>query len=294
MLSQVWGDLLQPSTQTFWRTAIRDRIVVGLIGGPPCETWSQARERSCLPGDGLSPVRAPRVLRTAATPWGLETLRLSELKQLSVGNSLMGFQLTAVTDLFCSGGVALTEHPAEPKNSQSVSIWTTPILALLRSLPGFELIHLAQGLWGAKSAKPTSLLLLNAPGFQQDLLQWRIAKDVPVQTSIGLDQAGGWSTAALKEYPPALNCGIAQGLFKAIRSLAHDDCVTVSPSFRATCLPMLHDSSNSVSLSLSLSLLISIYINIYIYIFFLTHAHRSFTLRRAMSMNSATSATSIT
>ena len=42
-----------------------------------------------------------------------------------------------------------------------------------------------------------------------ELRAWQITKDVPTSTSIGRNQAGGWSTAALKEYPPALNCAWA-------------------------------------------------------------------------------------
>ena len=234
VLSSAWGDLLKPSAREFWKDAIRRRLVAGLIGGPPCETWSQARERS-VDAHG----RAPRVLRTAEYPWGKEALRLRELLQLSVGNSLMGFQLEAVVALYCVGGIALTEHPAPPKAESSVSIWRTPILKLLLSLPGFELLHLAQGLWGAKSPKPTSLMVLNAPGIQQDLLQWQVTKDVPVQTSIGVDLAGGWSTAALKEYPPALNRALAQGLSKALRRCAVDETVQISQAFRDRCMPML-------------------------------------------------------
>lgn len=68
--------------------------------GSPCETWSQARERNVR--DSPFP---PRVLRTAELPWGKESLSLRELRQLSVGNSLMGFQLEAVVGLFSVGGV---------------------------------------------------------------------------------------------------------------------------------------------------------------------------------------------
>ena len=169
VLNTVWGDLLQPTTRQFWLDAIRSRLVIGLLGGPPCETWSQAREKSIANSQ-----YAPRVLRTAEFPWGLESLRLRELIQLSVGNTLMGFQLEAVVELFCVGGIALTEHPAPPEADASVSIWKTPIIALLKGLPGIELIQLSQGLWGAKSPKPTSLLVLNMPGILSDLRVWQI------------------------------------------------------------------------------------------------------------------------
>ena len=181
---------------------------------------------------------APRVLRTAESPWGLESLRLRELTQLSVGNTLMGFQLEAVVELFCVGGVALTEHPAAPEQEESVSIWKTPLISLLKGLPGFELISLAQGLWGAKSSKPTSLLALNMPGILSDLRAWQIAKEVPQSASIGLDQQGRWATSALKEYPPALNAALAQGLSNAMQSCHSDFSLQIPIGFRERCATM--------------------------------------------------------
>ena len=85
-------------------------------------------------------------------------------------------------------------------------------MELLRNFPGCELIDLSQGLQGAKSRQPTTLLVLNAPGVQKEFRAWQVITDAA--TSIGLDQAGGWSAAALKEYPPALNGALAQGLRK--------------------------------------------------------------------------------
>ena len=102
-----------------------------------------------------------RVLRVPEDPWGLPSLRLKELRQIRVGNDLMGFILEAVVMLYCVGGVAALEHPAAPVSESSVSIWRTPILALLSSLPGIDHVSLAQGLWGAKSPKPTSFLVVN-------------------------------------------------------------------------------------------------------------------------------------
>ena len=148
VIDSTWGDISRPQTRYFWLGAIHARWVVAIIGGPPCETWSQARERSIA-----DHAFAPRVLRVPETPWGLPSLRLKELRQIRVGNDLMGFILEAVVMLYCVGGVAALEHPAAPTSEESVSIWRTPILALLLSLPGIELVSLAQGLWGAKSPK---------------------------------------------------------------------------------------------------------------------------------------------
>eukprot|EP00435_Cladocopium_sp_Y103_P050915 s299_g15.t1 len=127
-----WGNVNDPEVRTFWMEAIRSRHVVGMIGGPPCETWSKAREIEIQ----LSHGRAPRVLRTGALPWGLASLSLRELQQVSVGNSLMGFQLEGIAELYCTGGAAILEHPAPPDKESSATIWRTPLMQFLLSLPG--------------------------------------------------------------------------------------------------------------------------------------------------------------
>ena len=42
---------------------------------------------------------------------------------------------------------------------------------------------------------------------------------------------GGWSTAVLKEYPPALNGGLAAGFLDAIGQCSYDSKLTVPISF---------------------------------------------------------------
>ena len=53
------GDLLDGANRQFWRNRIRAGQVIGMVAGPPCETWSLAR---FLP-DGPVP------LRSVASPW---------------------------------------------------------------------------------------------------------------------------------------------------------------------------------------------------------------------------------
>ena len=166
-------------------------------------------------------------------------MSLRELRQVRVGNELMGFMLESFAELSCTGGVAVLEHPAAPQATHSVSIWRTPIMQVFLQLPGCELIQLSQGLWGAKSPKPTSLLVLNAPDMRSHLRKWQIAKDLPKSTSIGLDHQGKWATSSLKEYPPALNGGLAAGVFAAICRQSADCMLTVADSFRARCVRMI-------------------------------------------------------
>lgn len=63
------GNLMDPVSQAYWLQAVRCGYVVGLIGGPPCETWSKAR------GHALAGRRGPRVIRTPACPCGLAGTR---------------------------------------------------------------------------------------------------------------------------------------------------------------------------------------------------------------------------
>jgi len=56
------------------------------LSGPPCETWSAARN---LLLDEAPNRRAPRPLRTALQPWGVECRSCRELEQTRVGSRLM-------------------------------------------------------------------------------------------------------------------------------------------------------------------------------------------------------------
>ena len=126
----------------------------GLLCGPPCCSWSIARGK----GD-----HGPRVIRDRANLWGFLSVSIREMFQLLDGNALLGFGLHALLLLQISGGCGVLEHPAEPSQPHAASIWRLPLVALLRSLPGFQQYECAQGLLGAVSAKRTGLLVLNIP-----------------------------------------------------------------------------------------------------------------------------------
>ena len=98
------------TVQNFWISAARQRWVVAFLGGPPCETWSRAREHDLA--DSCN--RCPRVVRTAAQPWGLDSLSLREIRQVLVGNQLMFFAIMMLTILYDTGGCGAMEHPAKP------------------------------------------------------------------------------------------------------------------------------------------------------------------------------------
>eukprot|EP00435_Cladocopium_sp_Y103_P017883 s2571_g4.t1 len=204
----------------YWLDAIKDYKVAAFLAGPPCETWSAAREHSLEPADGSDEApRGPRVLRDQDFLWGFESLSLRELAQILVGNELLLFAFEAILGLVHTQGVALLEHPAEPQKKQSASIWKTPFLQQLVRAPNVERHRFAQGLMGAPTPKPTELLTLNLPGILRTLHKWRVRSQLPKNFALGKNQQGEWCTAVLKEYPPAMCGSLAESIYGALLAL---------------------------------------------------------------------------
>ena len=78
---QKLGDAMNPDTCQFWRNAIRQRYVLGFIGGPPCESWSYARGKAAETGTcPKEPTRhGPRVIRDLCSLWGFDSVSIREL-----------------------------------------------------------------------------------------------------------------------------------------------------------------------------------------------------------------------
>ena len=213
VIDEEYGDARNPTTRRYWLEAIKSHFVVAMLAGPPCETWTAAREH-CLQ-DGRT---GPRPVRSADDLWGFAHLRLRELQQVMVGNELLMFVLQAFLELVITGGSAIIEHPAPPSKSESPSIWKLPVIKALQECDGVETCMFAQGLLGAPTAKPTQLLLLNLPGVINALHRWRVCVEIPKGSAIGLDADGKWRTTPLKEYPPAMCGALAASLHSAISS----------------------------------------------------------------------------
>lgn len=209
-----FGDARNEDTRNYWLGAIRDRKVVAFIAGPPCETWTAAHEHQ-LDDDK----QGPRPVRSAEELWGFLSMQLRELQQVCVGNELLIFALQAFIELLFTGGSGLLEHPAPPPKPTSPSIWKLQIIKVLQEHPHVETCRFAQGLMGAPTPKPTQLLLLNLPCMILFLHQWRVCKELPRNSAIGLDEKGSWRTAPLKEYPPAMCGAVAEVLTQRIRSI---------------------------------------------------------------------------
>ena len=164
-----FGDVSRKPVRDFWLHGIRERAVIGLLAGPPCETWSQARGKTLSFSSISLQRRAPRIVRDRDCLCGRAALALRELEQLHIGNLLLLFTIEMLIHLAVQGGVGAMEHPAPPKDSSLASVWHLFVLQYLCKWPEFLRIELAQGLWGAMSLKPTALLLLNLPAMPKIL-----------------------------------------------------------------------------------------------------------------------------
>ena len=235
-----YGDISKAEVRNQWYHGMREGYITGFLRGPPCCTWSKARGKTMA---GRSKKHGPRILRDADHLWGFLSVSLREMAQLSDGHCLLGFSVTAMTILATTGGSGILEHPAEPEEQELASIWRLPIIQLLSRLPGMTHLNMAQGLLGAPSPKPTGLLALNLPTLPQQLVKWAVCSDLPKGRSIGVDAAGVYKTAGLKEYPPAMCAAIASAFFTAIQSQSAMDTAQHVPSaFLDMCVSMTsHD-----------------------------------------------------
>ncbi len=199
VISLRYGDLLKTETLSRFVSAIKAGWVSGVVAGPPCETWSKAREKA------LGDRSGPRPVRSVTSPQGLSQLSVRELKQVLVGNRLLGIAVYFMVLCWVAGVYGVLEHPALPKNSTNPSIWRLPVLQLLMRQQQILKTTIYQGFYGAKSPKPTDLLLIHPPeDYQEILMRHRICEQLPVQTSIGLNKDGSFQTAELKTYPKAM------------------------------------------------------------------------------------------
>ena len=118
---------------------VKGGYISGAIAGPPCETFTEARNH--IPEDVTEEERKrwPRPLRDAAAPWGLDHRTCREMRQLKAGSGFALQMLWIFAMLLAMGGHMLMEHPAPPKDPKRVSIFRLAITALLLKLPESQL-----------------------------------------------------------------------------------------------------------------------------------------------------------
>ena len=230
-----------------WLHHIRQGHVAGFLAGPPCNTWSRVRAVQ------LAGNKGPRVIRTPDAPWGLNELRIGELHQVTIGTILLGFAFEYMLAMARYSGSGVLEHPKDSEDESTVSIWRLPILQLLLQFPGMRLVNLSQGLFGAPSPKPTTLLVLRLPSLERSLHEGMLGTKLPFGITTGKDSHGNFNTAPLEEYPPGLCRAIAQSFgtdFSAHGTSAeHGDLPDLPLSFLDICTKMRdHDFGHFIGL----------------------------------------------
>eukprot|EP00434_Breviolum_minutum_P003484 symbB.v1.2.003065.t1/scaffold124.1/size443775/5 len=192
----------------FWDLA-DSGYLVAMVLGPPCETWSAARNEAILDDRGCE-VSGPRPLRSASRPWGIDSLAPREYRQLQVGMRLLLRGLLLATLTVINGGSALLEHPAESTKEGRPSIWKTGIMKLLAAAGLYSKHTFAQFRFGSPGVKPTTFLYGGMPRLPQVMRRYenhQIPK--PSTPLIGRTAAGTFHTSAAKEYPGPLCEAIA-------------------------------------------------------------------------------------
>eukprot|EP00435_Cladocopium_sp_Y103_P009314 s83_g2.t1 len=200
------GDITKESTRIYWLDHIRQGHIVGFVAGPPCNTWSKARNHQLESG------RGPRVVRTPSEPWGLPSLSLRELAQVRIGTLLLGFALQCMLALSMHSGTGFLEHPRAPDSPEL-------------------------GLFGSASAKPTTLLVLGMQTLEKTLHAHRVTVELPSSISVGRASDGSFRTAPLKEYPPSMCKAIALSMCEDFISMDCDES-TLPTDFMDRCKAM--------------------------------------------------------
>ena len=207
----------------FWELA-DSGFLLAMVLGPPCETWSAARNEAILDEQGQA-VSGPRPLRSPWRPWGIDSLAPREYRQIQVGMRLLlrGLLLAILTVI--NGGSAILEHPAEPNKEGRPSVWKTGLVKLLLNSSLFNKHAFAQFRFGSPGVKPTTFLYGGMPRLPQVMRaheDHRITK--PTAPLIGRMATGAFRTSAAKEYPGPLCAAMAACIMDQISapSFSHD------------------------------------------------------------------------
>ena len=124
-------------------------------------------------------------------------------------------------------------------------------MRMLLQLPWMRQVHLSQGLFGASSPKPTTLLVVGLSKLEQFLHAGMLSTKLQFGQSTGKDDNGQFYTAPLKEYPPGFCMAMARSFADEFCTIcASMECGTDLPSsFLDLCKHMQdHDFGNYIGL----------------------------------------------
>lgn len=210
-LAKEFSDLTSDQNLKWWTDRVHSGQLIGLGGGPSCETWSAAR----LLEGGPDPVR------DFAHPWGIPACSPTVHRQLLVGSKLVQFLLQLLAVAAARGLMGFLEHPAFPvwaANQAPCSIWCLEAVRLLSKLSCVQVATFDQCLWGCRAKKPTSFLLLRmTPLFRHLRSRGRWGRCNHFYKHVilkGRNFTGDFQTAIAKVYPEQLNAAICDTVMK--------------------------------------------------------------------------------
>ena len=232
-------------------------LLLAIVLGPPCETWSAARHEAIYDAIG-NVLPGPRPLRSDSRPWGLDGITPREFRQLRVGMRLLmrGLILSILTVF--SGGAAVLEHPASSDKEGRPSIWKTAIVHLLLQTGYFKRYTFAQWRYGSPGVKPTTFLFGGIPKLPQIMKSFEDATlDKPTRPLLGRDPiTGAFCTSAAKEYPDLMNKAIAACVVSQLLGINDDGSGSPwhperLPEETLTFLNLLQQASSNIDASRS-------------------------------------------
>ena len=125
---------------------------LGLISGPPCGTFTNARKDD---GMGPKPLRGS----AGAERYGLPNLKGKDKEKVREGTLLAQRTAEAVTSMSAQQRPSITEQPLWKKTPGKVSMYNLDEFQTFVDAENFEFITIAQCEYGAKTTKPTTLML---------------------------------------------------------------------------------------------------------------------------------------
>ena len=128
-------DMSKHENISFFAALITQEVTIGIVCGPPCETWTSAREHH-VQGSRTRPVRS------CDKPWGSQSLTMRERRQIAIGNLLLRASLTYVAHIMRCKGFAILEHPTYPHwaGASAPSTWKHPHVNAVRRTIGIDFL----------------------------------------------------------------------------------------------------------------------------------------------------------
>ena len=236
-LAKAHSDLTDSRSLEWWTDRVASGQILGVGGGPSCETWSAAR---LLPG-------GPTPIRSFQQPWGLPALSGRMHKQLVIGMQLIHFLVQLLLVAAHMGLSGFLEHPAFPvwaEDRSPSSIWSLEVIKKMCRLHCFQAATFDQCLWGCRARKPTTFLTLRLQFLHKQLLSrgfnGRCNHFTRHAALRGHNYTGNFCTAIAKVYPPALNKAISEAIVQQV--LSHKPHQSVAPHLPTIFGPLVSDS----------------------------------------------------